>query len=112
MKAKRPESDDLTQARFSKALQDLWPVASGSLSLRKSPCVRDQCQACLANEGHRSYVLYGKVGNKRFSLYVPERLVPQVRTAIRNGKRLQELISEAGVLYVKGLKEQSTEGSK
>jgi hypothetical protein len=57
-------------------------------------------------------VLYGKAGNKRFSLYVPERLVPQVRTAIRNGKRLQELISEAGVLYVKALKEQGKEGIK
>jgi molybdopterin-guanine dinucleotide biosynthesis protein A len=112
MKAKRPETDSLMQVRFSKALQDLWPVAAGSLSLRKSPCVRDQCQACLANEGHRSHVLYGKTGNKRFSLYVPERLVPQVRTAIRNGKRLQELISEAGVLYVKGLKEQSKEESQ
>jgi len=57
-------------------------------------------------------VLYGKTGNKRFSLYVPERLVPQVRTAIRSGKRLQELIGEAGVLYVKGLKEQSKEDSQ
>jgi len=54
--------------------EDLWPVAGGSLSLRKSPCVREHCQACLKNEGHRSYVLYGKTGNKRFSLYIPVRV--------------------------------------
>jgi hypothetical protein len=112
MNVKQSESENVMRERFSKALQNLWPVASGSLSLRKSPCIRDQCQACLANKGHRSYVLYGKTGNKRFSIYVPERLVPEVRTAIRNGKRLQELISEAGVLYLKGLKQQKVEGSK
>jgi len=86
-------------------------VAIGSLSLRKSPCVREHCQACLRNEGHKSYVLYGKTGNKRFSLYVPTRLVPEVQTALRNGKRLQELISEAGVSYVNGLKQRKVEGT-
>ena len=108
-RAARTTSEALSKEEFRKALQDLWPVASGSLSLRKSPCVREHCQACLKNEGHRSYVLYGKTGNKRFSLYIPVRLVPEVQTAIRNGRRLQELISAAGVTYVNGLKQQKVE---
>lgn len=57
-------------------------------------------------------MLYGRAKNKRFSIYVPEQLVPEVRAAIRNGKRLQELVSEAGVEYLKGLKQQKLEGSK
>ena len=57
-------------------LQTLWPVADGSLSLRKSSCVRANCRVCAAGEGHRSYVLYGRGAKKRFSIYVPEQLVP------------------------------------
>lgn len=92
---------------FRKATGSIWPVADGSLSLRKSPCVRTNCSACAAGEGHRSYVLYGRTGKKRFSIYVPEELVPEVRTAMENGRRLKELISEASLRYTQALKEES-----
>jgi hypothetical protein len=39
---------------------------------------------------------------------VPERLVPEVRAAIQNGRQLQELVNEAGVLYVNALKRQDS----
>lgn len=89
---------------FGKAIGSIWPVADGSLSLRKSPCVRANCLACAAGEGHRSYVLYGRNGKKRFSIYVPEDLVPEVKAAMENGRRLKELISEAGLRYTQALK--------
>lgn len=91
---------------FEKATESIWPVADGSLSLRKSPCVRSNCPACVAGEGHRSHVLYGRTAKKRFSIYVPEELVPEVRAAIENGRRLKELISEAGLRYTQALKEE------
>jgi len=91
---------------FGKAVGSIWPVAGGSLSLRKSPCVRANCPACAAGEGHRSYVLYGRTAKQRFSIYVPEDLVPEVRAAMENGRRLKELISEAGLRYAQALKEQ------
>jgi hypothetical protein len=84
--------------------KELWPVATGSLSLRKGPCIRERCPACASGEGHSSYALYGRSGKKRFSIYVPERLASEVRVAIENGRRLQELINEVGVRYVKSLK--------
>jgi hypothetical protein len=90
---------------FGNAIASIWPVADGSLSLRKSPCVRANCPACAAGEGHRSYVLYGRTAKKRFSIYVPEDLVPEVEAAIENGRRLKELISEAGLRYTQALKE-------
>jgi len=93
-------------AWFGKAIETIWPVADGSLSLRKSPCVRANCPACAAGEGHRSYVLYGRTGKKRFSIYVPEDLVPEVRAAMENGRRLKELIGEAGLRYTQALKEE------
>ncbi|MEB2363144.1 MAG: hypothetical protein OZ929_17545 [Bryobacterales bacterium] len=69
--------------------------------------MRTNCSACAAGEGHRSYVLYGRTGKKRFSIYVPEELVPEVRTAMENGRRLKELISEASLRYTQALKEES-----
>jgi hypothetical protein len=41
--------------------------------------------------------VYGRHEGKRFSIYVPEELVSEVREAIANGRRIPELISEAGV---------------
>jgi len=35
----------------------LGPAALGSLSLRRSPGVRQHCPACLSGEQHLSYVL-------------------------------------------------------
>ena len=105
---KRAKAEDPASvgAWFGKAIGAIWPVADGSLSLRKSPCVRANCPACAAGEGHRSYVLYGRSAKKRFSIYVPEDLVPEVRAAMENGRRLKELISEAGLRYTEALKEE------
>ncbi len=89
---------------FLGAIQKLWPVAAGSLSLRKSPCIRENCPACKSGTGHSSYALYGRQKGRRFSIYIPEELVPEVRAAIRNGRLLQELINDAGVRYVSVLK--------
>ncbi len=94
------------QRWFIQAVQDLWPLATGSLSLRKSPCIRKNCPACTAGRGHSSYALYGRRGNRRFVLYIPEKLVPEVRRAIANGHQLQELLSEAGMRYISALKKQ------
>ena len=41
-----------------------------------------------------------------------ERLVPEVRKAIENGRLLQELINEAGVRYVSALKNEEPSMSR
>ena len=97
--------DDIRQW-LVESIKDLWPVADGSLSLRKSPCVRTNCAACAAGEGHRSYVLYGRRGGQRFSLYVPEELVADIQLALENGRRVKDLISMAGERYAHALKNQ------
>lgn len=89
---------------FRQQLVPLWPVALGSLSLRRSPCIRSHCQACETGEQHVSYVLYGRRRGRRFALYVPDRFVPQVRQALANGRALQPLLYEAGRRYVLALK--------
>ena len=83
----------------------------GSLSLRRSPCIRENCQACLSGEQHRSYVLYGRVKGCRISVYVPEELVPDVRRCLDNGRALQELLHEAAPRYIKALKRERAKAS-
>jgi len=100
------ESSSDVQRWFTEAIRRVWPVAAGSLSLRKGPCIRKNCPACAAGRGHRSHALYVRRGSRRLSIYVPERLVPKVRKAIENGRLLQDLINEAGVRYVSALKDE------
>lgn len=100
----RKDSPEEVKRWFQEAIRDLWPVAAGSLSFRKSPCIRPHCGLCESGQGHSSYALYGKKGKRRFSIYVPEELAPDVERAIRNGRSLQQLIAEAGRRYALALK--------
>lgn len=84
---------------FQAEVQKLWPLALGSLLLRKSPCIRVNCQLCKSGQGHSSYALYGRKGNRRFAVYVPENLAEDVGKAIHNGRAFQKLLSEAGRRY-------------
>jgi hypothetical protein len=90
---------------FRSASQKLAPAVAGSLSLRKSPCIRKNCPVCARDGGHASYALYGRLNGKRFSIYVPNELAPEISEAIENGQRLQDLLNEAAVRYTKALKE-------
>lgn len=90
---------------FQEAVRKLGPAMAGSLSLRKSPCIRKNCPACASGEGHASYALYGRLKGKRFSIYVPNGLVPEISMAITNGQRVQELLSEASVRFTQALKD-------
>ena len=84
---------------------DLWPAALGSLSLRRTRCIRKNCSACRGGEKHPSWVLSGHVQEQRFSLYVPDALVPEVQRCLENGRALQELLFTSALRYVKALKQ-------
>src|SRR5690348_10878501 len=100
----RRETSEKVRSWFTEAIRRMWPVAIGSLALRRGRCIRPNCPACAAGRLHTNYALYGRRDRRRFSMHVPERLVPEVRKAIRNGRRLRELINEAGIRYVAALK--------
>jgi hypothetical protein len=91
---------------------DLWPAVLGSLSLRRSRCIRENCPACLSGEQHRSYVLYGRANGRRVAVYVPEELVAQVQRGLDNGRALQDLLHQAAPRYIKALKRERAEAKK
>jgi len=101
-----PASETPEEVRrwFLNAIQKLWPIAGGSISLRKSPCIRENCSACASGVGHSSYALSGYRGNRRFSVYVPDQLAPEIQKAVQTGRELQDLMKEAGLRYVRARK--------
>src|SRR5690349_17679559 len=103
---KKVETPEQVKRWFLEAIEGLWPLAEGFLSLRKSPCIRQNCASCARGEGHLSYVLYGRRGGKRFSIYVPDELATEIQKAVENGRRLKDLINEAGVRYAHAVKAQ------
>jgi hypothetical protein len=89
---------------FQEQAAGLWPAALGSLSLRRTRCIREHCEACLKGEQHPSYVLYCRTKGHRFSLYIPDELVPEVSRCLDNGRALQDLLHQTALRYAKALK--------
>jgi len=110
----RPKHESLADVQrwLQQQTANLWPAALGSLSFRRSPCIRPNCPACLSGKKHPSHVLYCRQQGRRLSLYVPEELVPQVQRWLDNGRALQELLYQAAPRYVKALKRQRDQASK
>ncbi len=103
MKRQHDKTEDV-KGWFLREAERLWPLALGSLSLRRGPCIRENCSLCASGEGHASYALSGRMGRRRTSLYVPEELVPEVQQAVDHGQQLQELMREASQRYLAALK--------
>jgi hypothetical protein len=90
----------------------LWPAVLGSLSLRRTRCIHENCATCLSGEQHQSYVLYGRAKGRRVAVYVPEELVPEVQRSLDNGRALQDLLHQAAPRYIKALKRERTRSTK
>lgn len=101
--SKQQETPTDVKNWFFERAQKLWPFANGSISYRKSPCIRERCSIC-ENGGHGSHLLQGKLKGKRFTVYVPAELAGEVAEAVERGRAMQELIMEAGERYTQALK--------
>jgi hypothetical protein len=112
MKDHRFESSSDVVHWLQSGAAGLWPALLGSLSFRRSPCVRTNCPACMSGEQHPSYVLYGRLKRRRVAVYVPEELVPEVRRGLDNGRAQQELLQRAAPRYVKALKRERSKAPK
>ena len=78
-----------------------WPVAKGSLAEVRKPCIRPQCRACAEGRKHPGFIFSYKAKGRRRCMYVPRPLVPALRQAIGNGRRLEEWMSERGAALIR-----------
>jgi hypothetical protein len=88
-------------------LRTIRPELGPPFSAR-SACAPDRASARAAKlvcwVSNPSWVLCGRAKGRRFSVYVSEELVPEVRRCLDNGRALQEMLYEAAPRYVKALK--------
>ena len=104
----KTESPLDVQVWFREQLADRWPAGLGCLSVRRSPCTREHCPACLGGEKHSSHFLSGRIQGRPFAIYVPEELVPEIRRCLDNGRALQDLLHQSVVRYIQALKQERT----
>lgn len=84
------------RAAFLKEVEGLWPVAKGSLTEIAKPCIRPSCSACHRGEKHPAFIFTYRQAGKQRCLYVPRALVPQLRRAISNGRRMERWMVTVG----------------
>jgi len=96
MKTTSPATQ-IHQAQF----HALWPALKGSLAKVYKPCIRKNCPACARGEKHPAWLLSFTQQGRRRCLYVPLALVPAIQKALKNGRKLEELLYKMGVAMVK-----------
>ena len=82
--------------RYQEQFLACWPALKGSLALVRKPCIRPQCPACARGDKHPNWLLAYTHQGKRRCLYVPEAMVPTLRRALTNGRRLERLLYDMG----------------
>jgi hypothetical protein len=88
------------QQAFFEAAAALWPLAKGSIAQVRRPCIRPGCAACAHGERHPAWIFTFRQGGRQRCRYVREALVPALRQAIANGRRLEAMLVRAGEALV------------
>ena len=88
------------QQLFLKKLLTLWPALKGSLAEVRKPCIRPNCPACARGDKHPNYLLAFTQKGQRRCLYVPGDMVPVLKRALENGRRIEQLLYAMGPALV------------
>jgi len=93
---KQKNSPSALQQRFFKKLSALWPALKGSLAQVRKPCTRPNCPACARGQKHPAYLLAFTDKGLRRSMYVPNAMAPVLQHALKNGRRIEQLLYQMG----------------
>jgi hypothetical protein len=96
----------LEQEVLQKLLR-LWPALKGSLAKVYKPCIRPNCLACAKGIKHPNYLLAFTQKGKRRCLYVPRAMVPSLKRALANGRRLEQLLYDMGPALLRQYRSQN-----
>jgi hypothetical protein len=84
------------QQRLWNKVQGYWPALKGSLALVHKPCIRPNCRTCASGKKHPNYLLAFSEEGRRRCLYVPSAMVPVIKRALNNGRRIEQLLYQMG----------------
>ena len=85
---------------FLKAVAGMWPLAKGCVAQVRRPCIRAKCKACARGEKHPAWIFTFRKGGKQHCRYVPKELVPALRQAVANGRRVEAMLVRAGEAWM------------
>jgi hypothetical protein len=111
---KKPSAKPRDQIAFLDELTGFWPVAKGSLAEVRKPCGRKTCVPCQEGRKHPAFIFTFRRSGKTLCRHVPCDLVPRLRQAIANGRRMEEALVRAGeglILQHRQDKEDRTRGA-
>jgi len=97
---------------FKQEMENLWPLAKGSMSEVRKPCIRPGCSACAQGEKHRAFIFAYTDGKRKRCMHVPLELVPVMRQAIDNCRRLEHLLHQQGPELIRNFRAQRNRKSK
>lgn len=89
---------------FFDQVKQLGPVAKGSLCAFRRKCGKTSCKKCSSGEGHPSFKLTFVQDGSSHTRFVGPTQVEAMRKAIANGRKLEQLILEFGLDYLKQMK--------
>ena len=94
------------QAEWLEEAARLWPVAKGSVREYKQKCRNKGCARCKSGEGHPVWQMtYYRNGRQR-SKHIPRRLIGELKEALENGRKLEELLVKSGLAFIEERKEE------
>jgi len=93
---KQTNVSSTAQKRFLNQLLTFWPALKGSLALVRKPCIRPDCRVCASGKKHPNYLLAFTDQGHRRCLYVPLAMVPVLKRALQNGRRIERLLYQMG----------------
>ncbi len=82
--------------RFLDEFSGLWPLAKGSLSEVRKPCVRKGCKVCAAEGGHAALIFTYREGGRHRCLHVRPEHETHIREAIANGRKIEAALTRLG----------------
>jgi hypothetical protein len=92
--------------KWRSQFEALWPALKGSLVEVRKPCIRKNCPACARGDKHPAWMLSFTRRGRRHCLYVPLDLVPAIRQAHKNGRRLEDLLYRMGPALLQAFRRQ------
>jgi hypothetical protein len=82
--------------QWQNQITGLWPALKGSLAKVYKPCIRENCPACARGDKHLAWLLSFSSQGRRKTMYVPLALVPAMKKALQNGRKIEQLLHRTG----------------
>jgi len=92
------------QQLFLHHLETLWPIARGSVSEVRKPCVRKGCKACASGQKHAAHIYTYREDGKLHCRHVRPEFVGELKRAIENGRALDRLLARLGPELLKNMR--------